>query len=102
MPCGSPARLLARSQEILKFQTPRLRMGSGAGQASNAVQMHLTVSGELLTMRRVVFWVTVFAGATAAYLMYKRGVPPGKSCRKRLGARSVRLKMNSGRYNPQS
>ncbi len=37
-------------------------------------------------MKRVVFWVTVFAGATAAYLMYRRGVPPVEIVQKALGS----------------
>ncbi len=29
-------------------------------------------------MRRLLFWVTVISGATAAYLMYKRGATVGE------------------------
>ena len=29
------------------------------------------------TMKKVLFWGTVLAGATAAYLMYRRGEPLG-------------------------
>ncbi len=28
-------------------------------------------------MKKLLFWVAVASGATAAYLMYKRGVPVG-------------------------
>ena len=26
-------------------------------------------------MKRIIFWATIFSGAGAAYLMYRRGVP---------------------------
>ncbi|MBB5060983.1 hypothetical protein HDF16_005719 [Granulicella aggregans] len=28
-------------------------------------------------MRRLIFWTTVVSGIAAAYLLYKKGVPPG-------------------------
>ena len=33
-------------------------------------------------MRRLLFWGTITAGATAAYLMYRRGEPVGNIARK--------------------
>ena len=33
-------------------------------------------------MKRLTFWLTVFAGATAAYLMYRRGESPLNIARK--------------------
>ena len=28
-------------------------------------------------MRKVIFWTSVLSGIAAAYLLYKKGVPPG-------------------------
>ena len=35
-------------------------------------------------MKRVFFWATVFSGAAAAYLMYRRGEPLGKIAKETL------------------
>jgi hypothetical protein len=55
---------------------------------------------ESTTMQRLLFWGTVLAGATAAYLMYRRGEPLGKIAAQTvtnpIGALVTEMKTGSG------
>jgi hypothetical protein len=46
-----------------------------AGERASNAQSALLAAQETL-MKRLSFWLTILAGATAAYLMYRRGESP--------------------------
>ena len=55
----------------------------GSGLSSGPTRLGLRASEDLEgAMRRVFFWITVFSGVGAAYLMFKRGAPVGEIAQK--------------------